>query len=263
MDGSKSADGIWSEQHGGGDAVLLLVHGLGANGAVWDPLLELAIQSWPGKIVVPDLRGHGRSDHRDNYSFGTMAADLAGLIAPGARVSIIGHSLGGLLGAFLGSGWFGVEVDDVLALSVKMKWSPEEIEKGRAVARNPVKWLPSRDEALGRYLRVSGLDASAARIRRSADAGIVERDGSYRLAMDGRVFGTASLGVRTIVDAARCPVAFATGEADPLAPSADFAELGVPVTIIGGAGHQVPVEAPADVWRLFSDAHRSAAKPSA
>jgi pimeloyl-ACP methyl ester carboxylesterase len=257
MHGSRSADGLWVERHGDGSDVLLLVHGLAANGATWDPLLALAAKEWPGEIIVSDLRGHGRSDHRGNYSFGTMAADLAGLVAPGARLSIIGHSLGGLLGAFIGTGWFGVDVTVVLGLSVKVKWAADEIEKGRAIAGNPIRWMPSREEALDRYLRVSGLASSAAQMARSADAGIVDEGGQYRLAADGAIFGAAALGVPSILKVTRCSLVLATGEKDPIAPPSDFAELGLPVTTIAGAGHQVHVEAPADVWRLFSSAHQA------
>lgn len=257
MHGSRSADGLWVERYGDGSDVLLLVHGLAANGATWDPFLALVAKEWTGEIIVPDLRGHGRSNHRGNYSFGTMAADLAGLVAPGARLSIIGHSLGGLLGAFIGSGWFGVDVAVVLGLSVKVKWTADEIEKGRAIAQNPIRWMPSREEALDRYLRVSGLVSSAAQMARSADVGVVEEGSQYRLAADGAIFGAAALGVPEIIKAARCPVVLATGEKDPVAPPSDFAEVGLLATTIAGAGHQVHVEAPAEVWRLFSSAHRA------
>src|SRR3546814_5986231 len=85
-----------------------------------------------------------------------MTSDLAELVQPGDSVSIIGHSLGGALGAFLGTGWFGVDVACVLALSVKVKWTMEEIEKGRSLAKSPVRWMATREEAIERYLRVSG-----------------------------------------------------------------------------------------------------------
>src|SRR5882672_10225445 len=48
--------GLWVEQSGDAGDVLVLIHGLGANGAVWDPLLALAAGEWKGRIVVPDLR---------------------------------------------------------------------------------------------------------------------------------------------------------------------------------------------------------------
>lgn len=262
MSGSRSANGLWVEEHGEGGDVLLLVHGLGANGATWDPLLDHIAGQWPGRIMVPDLRGHGRSDHRGHYAFGTMAADLADLINPGDRVSVIGHSLGGLLGAFIGSGWFGVDVDLVLALSVKVKWSSEEIAKGRSVARNPVRWMETREEARDRYLKVAGLTVSAPAMARSADAGIAEQGGQFRLAADGAIFGCAAPGVMTILQAVRCPLEIATGELDPIAPPSDFGELGLKTRTVAGAGHQLHVEAPDETWRAFCAARQALSQMS-
>lgn len=53
--------GIVHRSGGSGDHLLLLLHGLGATGAVWDRLLPLVERSWPGPWAVLDLRGHGRS----------------------------------------------------------------------------------------------------------------------------------------------------------------------------------------------------------
>ena len=46
---------------------LILLHGLGATGQVWDPLVEAA--AWSGRILAPDLPGHGSSSWADTYSF--------------------------------------------------------------------------------------------------------------------------------------------------------------------------------------------------
>jgi pimeloyl-ACP methyl ester carboxylesterase len=73
-------------RRGGGHAgpVLLLLHGLGATGAVWDGLGALLPDHWPGPWVAPDLPGHGRSAPLARYSFGALAA-VAPLVEPGPR----------------------------------------------------------------------------------------------------------------------------------------------------------------------------------
>ena len=248
MQGMKSADGVWSEQVGTGHDVLLLLHGMGANGAIWDPVMALAAQRWPGRIVAVDLPGHGRSRHLEKYAFGTMTADLAGLLASEDNVSIIGHSLGGALGAFLASGWFGVNVARVLALSVKVKWSEDEFGKGRSVAGLPVRWFATRQEAVERYLKLSGLGVADETTLRSANFGIMEHNGQYRLAMDQQAFGAAAPGVVAMMAQARCAVRHVVGAADPIAPPADFHELGLDVAVIADAGHQLPLDAPGRVW---------------
>jgi pimeloyl-ACP methyl ester carboxylesterase len=250
--GKRSTEGLWFEEFGAGSDVLLLVHGMGANGAIWDPFLAVAADKWKGRVVVPDLRGHGRSTHHSNYSFGTMASDLVGLVQSGDTVSIIGHSLGGALGAFLGTGWFGVDVARVLALSVKVKWTNEEIKKGRSLAQSAVRWMPTREDALDRYLRVAGLAGRDRSMTRSAHVGIVEQGGQFRLALDNGAFGSAASGVVGMMQQCRAPLAYLTGEMDPIAPPTDFAEAGLDVAIVDGAGHQLPVDAPEAVWRAFS-----------
>jgi pimeloyl-ACP methyl ester carboxylesterase len=57
-------------QHGGdGEPVLLLLHGLGASGDVWNGLHDVLSGRWPGRWVTPDLPGHGGSDPLAGYSF--------------------------------------------------------------------------------------------------------------------------------------------------------------------------------------------------
>jgi pimeloyl-ACP methyl ester carboxylesterase len=254
MNGTKARNGLWVEQLGDAGDVLVLIHGLGANGAVWDPLLALAAQEWKGRIIVPDLRGHGRSKHFENYSLGTMTADIAELLQSTDRVSIIGHSLGGALGAFIGTGWFGLNVELVLALSVKVKWSQDEILKGRSVAQNPVKWLSGREEALDRYMKVAGLAGCGVDMSRSANAGVVEAAGRFRTSIDPRIFGSASLGVDKIMQAVACDFTLIGGANDPIAPVSEMTAAGFHASAISDAGHNVHVTAPGAVWKVFEDA---------
>ncbi|WP_225859187.1 alpha/beta fold hydrolase [Streptomyces albicerus] len=73
---------------------LLLVHGWGGDGEDWAPTLPY----WRHRVIVPDLRGHGRSPRPGNgYGPRDFAADLAELLrglAPGPVVAV-GHSMGG------------------------------------------------------------------------------------------------------------------------------------------------------------------------
>lgn len=239
------------EAAGQGDVTLLLIHGLGANAAVWDPLLPFVERDWKGRCLIPDLAGHGRSPMRPNYSLGAFASDLAGLFAPGQKIHVIGHSLGGALGALLGTGWFGVDVARLLALSVKTKWSEAEVEKGRSVARNPVRWRDTRAEAEEAFARAAGLSTLIARAPRSLALGVAEADGRFRVAADPAIFGSAALGIDRVLASARCPLIYATGEHDAMAPAKDSEAAGIRTQVIAGAGHNVHVEAPEAVWALF------------
>jgi pimeloyl-ACP methyl ester carboxylesterase len=76
--------------------VVLLIHGLGAQGHTWDPIAHQLASRY--RVVCPDLRGHGRSDwSRDGYRVADFCSDLVGLLDSigVGRVDVVGHSLGG------------------------------------------------------------------------------------------------------------------------------------------------------------------------
>jgi pimeloyl-ACP methyl ester carboxylesterase len=91
---------------------------------------------------------------------------------------------------------------------------------------------------------------------RSANAGIVEQEGRYRLAIDQGIFGSAALGVGAIMNAVACGITLATGANDLVAPASDIAAAGFDPIVIEKAGHNVHVTAADEVWALFSDARR-------
>ena len=169
---------------------LLLLHGLGGNHTVWDAVVERLDGRWPGDIAVPDLPGHGTSPHDPPYSFGGMAAAVAESL-DGDVALVVGHSLGGVVGLALGSGWFGIRVEQVVAFSVKVAWTGEELTAAAAVAAKPVAWFDRREDAVARYLKVAGLHGLVDPASPIAASGVVEDGGRFRLAHDP---GTAGVG---------------------------------------------------------------------
>ena len=152
---------LYAEIFGSGSPVLLLLHGLGVNGAVWRPFVRAL--NWPGRVIVPDLRGHGRSQHATHYSLGHHAADVSQLVPPVELVHVVGHSMGGAIGLVLASSVFGVAVTRVTAFGTKSNWTQEELAKVAKVATAPVRWFDDRDSAVERSLLVSGLHGGALR----------------------------------------------------------------------------------------------------
>ncbi|QRN97771.1 alpha/beta fold hydrolase [Archangium violaceum] len=94
LDGSS----LHFEESGAGAPVLLL-HGLGSSGQDWELVApRLAAHR---RVIVPDIRGHGRSDKPAGpYGVPLFARDIAafcdrlGL----ARVDVVGLSMGGMIG---------------------------------------------------------------------------------------------------------------------------------------------------------------------
>jgi pimeloyl-ACP methyl ester carboxylesterase len=97
-----AADGVelYVEVHGDGDPVLLL-HGWPDSGLLWrDQVPRLAAAGF--RVIVPDLRGFGRSgrpEGRDAYKLARSVADVATVLdaagAPAAHV--VGHDWGAAL----------------------------------------------------------------------------------------------------------------------------------------------------------------------
>jgi pimeloyl-ACP methyl ester carboxylesterase len=173
----------------GGDPILLLLHGLGATGEVWHDLLE---RHWPAEVIVPDLPGHGRSPRLPEYTFSSMAAAVAAVVPEGRRVVVLGHSLGGVLALTLADGSYGVDVVAACGLGIKLRWSAAELAKAAEVAARPSRVFATREEAVDRWLKVSGLAGLVPADSALVDGGVVEAADGWQVAVDPRAFGVGA-----------------------------------------------------------------------
>ena len=71
-----------------------LVHGLGADGATWAPVVDRLVATGRVTVTTVDLRGHGASDRAGSYGIEDMADDLVASLPHGLD-AVVGHSLGG------------------------------------------------------------------------------------------------------------------------------------------------------------------------
>jgi pimeloyl-ACP methyl ester carboxylesterase len=232
------------QEGGGGEPVLVLLHGLGATGDVWRGWWPLLARRWPGRWIAPDLPGHGGSPPLAAYTFDDLAAAVAGVVQPGARIVVLGHSLGGVVGLALASARFPVPVHAVIGLGIKVVWTDEDLGRAQAVARRPLAWFGSRDEAAARYLRVSGLGGLLPADDPAVDAGLREQDGRWRLAMDPGAFAVGAPDMARLLAGSRAVVTLARGEHDPMNTDEQLARLGAPTVTIPGLGHNAHVESP-------------------
>jgi pimeloyl-ACP methyl ester carboxylesterase len=229
---------------GGGEPVLLLLHGLGATGDVWGGWSPLLAQRWPGRWIAPDLPGHGGSPPLAAYTFDGLAGAVAGLVQGSAPVVVLGHSLGGVVGLALAGGRFPVPVRAVIGLGIKAAWTDEDLDRARGVAERPVAWFASRDEAAARYLRVSGLGGLLPAGGPAVDAGLREQGGRWRLAMDPGAFAVGAPDMAQLLARAQAPVTLARGEHDPMNTDEQLARLGAPTVTLPGLGHNAHAESP-------------------
>jgi pimeloyl-ACP methyl ester carboxylesterase len=77
--------------------VVVLLHGFGATGSLWDQALQALAVHYT--IIAPDLPGSGKSDAIDNMSMEGIAECIASLVeylSPEPHC-LIGHSMGGYI----------------------------------------------------------------------------------------------------------------------------------------------------------------------
>ncbi len=75
---------------------MLLMHAWALSGRMWDYQIPALVEAGDS-CVVPDRRGHGRSEPTDSgYDLDTLADDIASVIdtLDGADVTLVGHSMG-------------------------------------------------------------------------------------------------------------------------------------------------------------------------
>jgi pimeloyl-ACP methyl ester carboxylesterase len=211
-------------------------------------MLPIVRERWHGTWIVPDLRGHGRSGHRAPYSYGAYASDIASLLPQDEDVTVIGHSMGGVVALALATGWYGVKVQRVAAFGVKIRWTAEEEDRLRQLARAPVRWFDTQAEAIERYLKISGLIGLVDAAGAEAASGVVEVNGRFRLACDPVINAAIGPRVAELAAAVRAPFRLAAGSKDPMVSAADMMPFDASPTIFAGAGHNAHVEKPGEVW---------------
>ncbi len=228
---------------GKGEPAVLLLHGLGATGAVWAHFSVLLDR----RVLVPDLPGHGPSSPLPHYSFATLAAAVARALPDGGPLIVAGHSLGGVLALELASGRYDVEVAGVLALGVKVEWSQDDLNRAASFAARPARVFATQADADQAYLKVSGLLGIAP----TDPAGLRETEGGWRLAMDPAAFGLGAPDMPALLAGARCPVVLAAGENDPMCRPEQLRALDPGAVTLAGLGHNAHVEDPAAVRALL------------
>ncbi|MGX5655795.1 alpha/beta fold hydrolase [Geodermatophilus nigrescens] len=237
-------------QGGSGEDLVVLLHGLGATSSVWSRLTPLlAGRPW----VAPELRGHGAGPAGPPWGYGQHAADVAALSAElgASRVTVLGHSFGGVVGAVLGTGWFGVEVSRVVAVGVKIDWTAEEEAGARRVAGRPPQVFPTAAEAAERHLRLAGLTGLVDPSSEVALAGVREVDGGFSPALDPGAFGAVGPSVEAVLRSCRAPLRLAAGAADPMVGLDAMRRIDPDAVLVEGAGHNAHWEAPEAVLALL------------
>src|SRR6195256_1813197 len=177
---------IYYEVHGSGPP-LLLTHGYSSTSEMWNG--QTAALSKHHKLVLWDMRGHGKSDYPDDasaYSEALTVADMAALLDEvGAASAIVG---GVLLGGFMSLAFYRAHSQRVRALLIidtgpgfkkddaREVWNKRAHDTGDRFEREGLAVLTSasRERSTGSHRDASGLTRAARGMLTQRDARVIE-----------------------------------------------------------------------------------------
>src|SRR6195256_1476533 len=177
---------IYYEVHGSGPP-LLLAHGYSSTSEMWNG--QTAALSKHRKLVLWDMRGHGRSDYPDDasaYSEALTVADMAALLDEvGADSAIVG---GLSLGGYMSLAFYRAHPERVRALLIidtgpgfkkddaRDAWNKRAHETGDRFEREGLEVLKSlsRERSSVVHRDASGLARAARGMLTQRDAGVIE-----------------------------------------------------------------------------------------
>jgi pimeloyl-ACP methyl ester carboxylesterase len=144
--------------------LVVCLHGFLDQGASWEPV-GLALAALGYRVVAPDARGHGLSDHvgaGGYYHFTDYLVDLDGLaeqLSPEQPFNLVGHSMGGAVATL----YAGVRPDRVAALVNIEGLGPPRVSDEHAVGQMVTHLRQLRGTPQHRPL--ADLDDAVARMR--------------------------------------------------------------------------------------------------
>ena len=253
---------LFTETTGNGPD-LVLIHGWGLHGGVWDTLVPLLADHL--RVTTVDLPGHGRSDWQGEDSLDAMVDAVAAVVPPVA--TWLGWSLGGLV-AMRAALRLGKRVNRLVTIAS----TPSFIRRPDwQSAMLPALLETFAEELEQDYERT--LDRFLAlQVRGSEQATQVLKDLRRRMHTHGKpdraglqagLSILAGTDLRAALQSIECPVLLLAGERDTLVPVNAVRETAASIAhaqleIIPGAGHAPFIAAPESVTRHVKKFCRSA-----
>jgi pimeloyl-ACP methyl ester carboxylesterase len=121
---------------GGHGPAVLLLHGYGETGDMWAPMAAELMRDH--LVIVPDLRGMGRSDHpKAGYDKRTEGKDIAGMLdaLKVTRVDLVTHDIGNMVGFA-----FATEHPDRVSRFVLIDAPVPGVGPWEEILKNPLLW---------------------------------------------------------------------------------------------------------------------------
>jgi len=236
------ADATLSYREQGAGAPLVLAHGFTVTGAGWAAVATALADRY--RVLVPDLRGHGRSTGAPDAGHGRDAADLVALLdhLGLARAHFVGHSGGAEALLVLGTRSL-LRARTLTLIGVNPTWDEALRAQLRALADRLLAQPGWIDEQRRRHGATHGADhwrVLLDQVRAAAD------DPALPL------YQPADLAALT------CPILLLYGDRDPISPVERVTALyralpNAEVAIVPATGHGPHGERPDLAVRLLAD----------
>jgi pimeloyl-ACP methyl ester carboxylesterase len=243
---------------------LLLIHGSGASGGSWDPM----VPTLAGRhhVIRVDLPGCGQSPPPESYDVPLQAGRVAALLDDLGldRVAVAGHSSGGYVATALAEARPGL-VRSLALVSTGPSMDallpqPAILRALMAPPLAPLLW-PIRSDAMVRR----GIGATCARPVEIPDDMVAEMRGTtyraFRAVLRSNGEYIAERGVPARLAALDLPVLVIFGAADPRWDPASARQYAATarVEMLPGVGHMPMLEAPGETSTLLLDFTTAAA----
>jgi aminoacrylate hydrolase len=252
---------IFYEEQGQGPA-LMLVPGLGGQGAFWAPQVRDLSRDF--RVIVHDHRGAGRSTHsRIRYSVDQMAADTIALMDRLGieRAHYVGHSTGGAMGQTIAQD----HPDRLLSLVLSATWPGQDAYFRRCFETRKELLLHRGFES---YLRASVVMLRPPRWISENDAALAEEMQRLTAApppaevLASRIDAIVAFDRRARLGEIRCPTLVVVAADDALTPPFYSEELAARIpdaklVVLPTGGHFVPNLLPVEYNRAVGDFLRS------
>lgn len=230
-----------------GRAPLVLVHGVGLDHTVWDPLRDLVGRD--RRVLVPELLGHGsRGPAPEDVSLADLGSDLATSIPPGSH--LVGFSLGALVAQWVALNRPELVASLTLVSSVFERTTDERAAVTARLARAAEDFASGADAALARWF--DGTDVPTSTVEHTREVLLANDVVSYVRCY--RVFATADAELADQLSTLDLPVLAITGEDDPGSTAAMTRALAAAVPgcraeVLPGVRHMLPLQAPHHLHR--------------
>ncbi len=131
---------------------LVMLHGIASFARIWDFVAPEFESEY--RVLALDWRGHGDSAWAPagGYTYADYLADLGGFISALdlRNVSIVAHSLGGIVSLYYASKW-PENIRAIVATDFKTSASAEELEQARQQSQRPNREFATAEEIIGRF----------------------------------------------------------------------------------------------------------------